>query len=346
MTGSAFPLPPPGVSVAICTYNGASRLPATLEHLRAQVVSPEIPWEVIVIDNASTDDSAGVARRCWPEDSPTQLRIIREPKLGLSNARVRAFCEARHEIVSFIDDDNWVSQDWVEIVSSVMRENPDVGALGSLVYPVCEVNPPQWFEAFRHRYATLTAADFAKIDKLVILHGAGLSVRKAAWEELIAKGFRFSVPGRIGKKLSGCEDTELTCALKLADWRLYIEPRLSMRHFLSANRLTWKYLRRLSREGGAAELDAYFFVHQTGDSGLVDHLSQFWFWHFLLAGASIVRRPAAVLGLILGREGDRAILDAEGLYGRMVNLLRLRSGYARKRREVREASWRRRETLG
>ena len=346
MTGPVFTSTPPGVTVAICTYNGAARLPATLEHLRAQVVPPKVPWEVIVIDNASTDDIAGVAQRCWPDDSSTQLRIVREPKLGLSNARLRAFCEARHEIVSFVDDDNWVSQDWVKIVSSVMQENPDLGALGSLVYPVCEVNPPEWFEVFRHRYATLTAADLAKIDNLVILHGAGLSVRKAAWEDIFTNGFRFSVPGRRGNNLSGCEDTELTCALKLADWRLYIEPRLSMRHFLPANRLTWKYLRRLSRENGAAELDAYFFVHQTRDSGVVDRLRQFWFWHFLLAGASVARRPSAVLGLILGREGDRAILDAEGLYGRMVNLLRLRSGYARKRREVREASWRRRETLG
>jgi len=52
----------PGVSVIICCYNSVKRLPVTLAHLKSQVVFGQIPWEVIVIDNASTDRTAEVAK--------------------------------------------------------------------------------------------------------------------------------------------------------------------------------------------------------------------------------------------------------------------------------------------
>src|SRR6185437_5482655 len=68
---------PLGVSVVICTYNGAARLPRTLAHLAAQENTGAIAWEVLVVDNASTDDTAEVARRCWPAHAPAPLRIVR-----------------------------------------------------------------------------------------------------------------------------------------------------------------------------------------------------------------------------------------------------------------------------
>src|SRR5690348_8092021 len=73
-----------GISVVICTYNGAERLPQTLAHLAAQEDTGTIAWEVLVVDNASTDDTAEVARRCWPADAPAPLRVVGEPRMGLS----------------------------------------------------------------------------------------------------------------------------------------------------------------------------------------------------------------------------------------------------------------------
>jgi glycosyltransferase involved in cell wall biosynthesis len=131
-----------GVSVVICTYNGAQRLPQTLAHLRAQQVPKETAWEVLLIDNASTDDTAEAARKCWPDDKPTQLRIVREPRIGLSNARDRAFLEARHEVVSFVDDDNWVDPDWVQVVGEIMSADPELGAIGGVNDAVAEVDFP------------------------------------------------------------------------------------------------------------------------------------------------------------------------------------------------------------
>src|SRR5437773_6033620 len=119
---SSLPL---GVCVVICCHNGGKRLARTLAHLADQVVPPEIAWEVIVVDNASTDGTADVAAACWSNCVP--LRIISEPRLGLTYARERGFREAKYEFISFVDDDNWVSPEWVRTVFRLMCDHPDVG---------------------------------------------------------------------------------------------------------------------------------------------------------------------------------------------------------------------------
>jgi len=52
----------PGVSVVICTYNGAERLPETIRHIANQTVPAHIPWEFIVVSNACTDNTEEVTR--------------------------------------------------------------------------------------------------------------------------------------------------------------------------------------------------------------------------------------------------------------------------------------------
>src|SRR5436305_10300761 len=113
----------PGISVIICCYNSAKRLPETLAHLARQ--NSPIPWEVIVVDNASTDDTARVARECWPSET-APLRIVDEPKSGLIYARVSGLQASRYEWLSFVDDDNWVAPDWLQLVAEIFSSRPEV----------------------------------------------------------------------------------------------------------------------------------------------------------------------------------------------------------------------------
>lgn len=96
-------------------------------------------------------------------------------------------------------------------------------------------------------------------EPLLYLLTAGLCVRRAAWDRLIQNGFRFELTGTIGNKLQGSEDVELTMALRLSGWKLRIDRRLRLQHFMPSRRLEWKYLRRLLRNYSAAvvPLDAY-----------------------------------------------------------------------------------------
>ena len=115
-----------GFSVIICCHNGASRLAPTLAHLKAQE-PPGVPWEVLLIDNASTDGSAAATRSCW-QDGPAPLRVVSESRLGTRYARERGFLEARYSFIGFVDDDNWVARDWVRAAYEVMSSDPRLGA--------------------------------------------------------------------------------------------------------------------------------------------------------------------------------------------------------------------------
>src|SRR6266516_3860790 len=84
---------PLGVSVVICCHNSAQRLAKPLAHLAVQQVPQGIPWEVILIDNASTDGTADFATAHWPATASAPLRVISEPRLGLTHARECGFRE-------------------------------------------------------------------------------------------------------------------------------------------------------------------------------------------------------------------------------------------------------------
>lgn len=71
-----FPtIPQEGVSIIICCYNAQDRIVRTLEHIQQQRFFIPIPWEVIVIDNASTDNTAEVAENVWKTNPVTDFKI-------------------------------------------------------------------------------------------------------------------------------------------------------------------------------------------------------------------------------------------------------------------------------
>ena len=96
----------PGTSltIALCTHNHVQRLARTLSAL-AQLLPPSRAWELLIVDNASTDDTPHlVATYDW-RTPVMNVRVVREEALGLSNARNRAIREATGEYIVFMDDD-------------------------------------------------------------------------------------------------------------------------------------------------------------------------------------------------------------------------------------------------
>ena len=85
-----------GVTIVICTYNGARMLPDTLAHIAQQRVPPHICWEVIVVDNASTDDTSEVVKTVLAKTGSTApFTLLHQPKPGLTYARELALESAR-----------------------------------------------------------------------------------------------------------------------------------------------------------------------------------------------------------------------------------------------------------
>jgi glycosyltransferase involved in cell wall biosynthesis len=71
----------PGVSVIICCYNSAALLPQTLEHLANQQTAGEISWEIIIVNNNSTDNTAEIAENIWQGlNRPIPFRVVHQPE--------------------------------------------------------------------------------------------------------------------------------------------------------------------------------------------------------------------------------------------------------------------------
>ncbi len=332
-----------GVTCVVCCHNSAERLQPTLAHLAAQVVPSGVPWEVVVVDNASSDQTSEIARDIW-EGPPDNLVIIREPRLGLTNARWAGVRQAGFTVVSFIDDDNWVSPDWVETAWTSLAAFPEVGACGGSSDSVCEAAPPSWFEPFSGWYAVGRQGPVGAGRSFVdYLWGAGLTVRKQALLDLVGRGFLSLLVDRSGSLLSSGGDTELCLALRLAGWQLLYEPGLRFTHYIPSFRLSWDHLRRRYRECGAAMtiIDAYTFGLLPGPWGLRSRLRETWRWQLAAASRALLWKVLTSAAAWPLAEGDPRGLEIEACLGRLRALLRDRSDYDRRIQRVRQANWNR-----
>ena len=137
-----------------------------------------------------------------------------------------------------------------------MIAHSDAGACGGFNEAICEIDPPEWYEKYRYTYAVGPQEDTPGYltKERDFLWGAGLVLRKTAWQHITNNGFRNRLTGRTRKKILSGEDEELCLCLQMAGWRLYYEPRLRLKHYLSANRLNLKSLRCMHRSFGKSSV--------------------------------------------------------------------------------------------
>lgn len=242
-----------GVSVIICCYNSSQVLPETLTYISKQLVDPSVPWEVIVVDNASTDSTSMVAQDCWSAlHSDVPFAVIYEAEPGLSNARKAGMATAAYDFVLFCDDDNVLEPGYLQLGYYTMLTNPLIAMLGGKGIPRLSIEKPVWFERYAYQYAVGEQAAHTK-DITVergYVYGAGSFLRVSAYNELIASGFHYTLTGRKGTTLLSGEDNELGYALSLLGYTIYYDENLIFEHILSSQRLEYSYLKRLKRAVG------------------------------------------------------------------------------------------------
>lgn len=334
-----------GVSIVICCHNSIQRLPPTLEHLKIQTVPANIPWEVIVVDNASTDQTAETALNLWGNFQGAPLRVVSESKLGLSNARKRGFQEAQYEFVSFIDDDNWVAPDWVNHVYDIMVSHPEVGACGGQTEAVCETVPPDWFDRHKKSFAVGKQFDVSGdiTDTRGYLWGAGLTIRKIAWNFLEINGFHFALSDRKGNLLLSGGDSELCFALRLAGWRLWYDERLHLQHYIPSSRLNWRYLRRLFFAFGVSSpyLSAYrYILKKKSLKQLAGRFNTYWIYPMRSSLSQVIQNKRLwLLSKFNECYSNDEVLDLEYYSGRFFEFVRLRNKFDEQICKLSQAEW-------
>ncbi|WP_158638400.1 glycosyltransferase [Panacibacter ginsenosidivorans] len=232
-----------GVSVIICCYNSALRLPETLRHIYNQKVPEQIGWEIIVVDNNSTDNTSDVAMSEWRRyNNNIPFKVVHQEIQGLSFARSKGFENANYDILIFCDDDNWLRDDYIRYAFEIMQSNESIGILGGVSSGYFEVGKPFWFDAFMESYAVgKQMYETGIANSRTYLAGAAVVVRKAIYQKLNFLSYSLLLTGRIGKRLTSGEDTELCWLAMFLGFNLYYDERLRFVHFMPKQRLNWKY---------------------------------------------------------------------------------------------------------
>ena len=227
--------PENGISVIVCCYNSSSRLPDTIKYLVQQHVESGFEWEIIIVDNASTDATKRVANEELGKTINIDYRIIEEQKKGLASARERGIEESKHGIIIFCDDDNHLEPDYLEKVRSVMMERPEVGIAGGLIKPKLAYYPGKWIEAM---YTAMGIGAMRSEDGYADwVFGAGMVIRKQIFKELRDRNIKFILSDRTGSKQTAGGDSEWCELTKYIGYKIYYSSSLVLYHYMQAHRL-------------------------------------------------------------------------------------------------------------
>jgi glycosyltransferase involved in cell wall biosynthesis len=222
-------------------------LPDTLRHLALQRVPGSLEWEVIVIDNASTDETTTIAWREWSKyGGPTlKFKIINEPSPGKSNALRTGINNALYEYIIICDDDNWLVNDYIETSFRIMQADHRIGAAGGQGIAVSDIQVPEWFLSYQHAYAIGAQSDkIGNISPKKYLWGAGMVFRRSLYKSVYEKVPSF-LAGPLANTLSRGEDVEFCMRILFSGYNLYYDDTLIFQHYLPAERLTVAYREKL-----------------------------------------------------------------------------------------------------
>lgn len=170
----------PAATVAICTRNRAASLARTLDSIVAAARDVDRPWELLIVDNGSQDDTPAVVER-FADRLP--IRRIAEPVPGLSNARNAGIVAARGGYIIWTDDDVLVDEAWLAAYLDAFARFPADAVFGGTAVPRYEEPSSRWFVAAARDLESLLAIrnhrEWERIETDRVPYGLNFAIRIA-----------------------------------------------------------------------------------------------------------------------------------------------------------------------
>ena len=238
-------------TIIICTFNRAESLQRTLESLRQMSVPSELKWELVVVDNNSTDNTRTVVEE-FVRSAGFNVRYLFEPRQGLCHARNSGVVNAGGEIIAFTDDDALVAREWLQQLSHTFREFNCTGAVGKSVPAWNGLQKPGWLlTAGRYRIGQgpLLSFDLGEETKPTRIPGWGLNMAFRRWAFVKYGFFRTDLDLSGSSRLLG-GDTEFGKRLIRAGEKIIYSPKAIVFHPVSAKRITKSYFLSYSYNHG------------------------------------------------------------------------------------------------
>lgn len=232
------------ISVVICCYNSEQKIEQTLIHLAQQHLSPNTAAEIVLVNNKSTDQTVAKAKTTWKKlNAPFRLSIIDEQTPGLNHARKAGVENSMGHFIVFCDDDNWLDENYLETVIEYFNSDPSIAIIGGTGQAIFEHQKPWWFDYFCHGFAV--GKPLPKEGYLNSVYGAGMGIRKDILTSKAFNALPMLLSDRKGTELSSGGDSEICLRIRLLGYKVLYSEKLSFKHFLTNNRLTWPYLKKL-----------------------------------------------------------------------------------------------------
>lgn len=307
----------PRVSVVICTHNRASLLPMALQSLVDQRMPAE-QFEVIFVDNRSTDDTRAVAERYA---GALNLRYFYEEQLGLAFARNTGWRNAKAAVIAYLDDDAAACPGWLEtIVTTFERGDGTLGCVGGKVEPLWEAARPAWLSD--NLAVMVSAIDWSDTPHTLTdlnkewLVGANFAFRAAALSDI--GGFVEGLD-RVGVQLLSGGDVYIQQQLVRAGYQCYYDPAMQVRHFTPRSRLTQPWMLKRCYWQGISDIAMQLFDRAPSRRERLELVYGKLRW--------ILRSPRAIGHLLLPQAQPEPFLEkcwAVVALGQIVGLLRLK----------------------
>jgi len=234
------------ISVIVPTRNRARSLADTLASLARQSL-PRSRYEVVVVDNGSTDTTAELAGSTLGREG-LHGRCVREPALGANLARNRGIEDSKGKIVAFLDDDARAEPPWLEALLSAFSDGC-VNGVGGAIELLWQTAPPRW----QHRnYLHLLAqfdlgAERRKVERYPYLVSTNLAFTRQTFDRFGVFDPRLD---RRGSQLLSMGDTEYCHRVVRGGGTLFYEPRAVVRHLVPEDRTRLSFLLRRSYSNG------------------------------------------------------------------------------------------------
>jgi len=252
----------PAISVLICFLDAEQRLEETFLSLAQQECT--VPYELIFIDNGSTDNSKLLIQKLSADHPNVSVTYLYESQKGKQHAFIRGVKEARSEALIICDDDNHFHTNYLQKAFEILTVHPKVGIIGGRSEGKFTIDKPHWLDGISFRYAIGSQKrGESGIYNSAIPWGAGMVLRKTWVSKIIKSGYPLMVMGSTSHEdLSAAEDTELVFLARLMGWQIYITDDLVLDHAIPKNRLTMEHAQKLSKERPKSFLKISQFYNQ------------------------------------------------------------------------------------
>lgn len=240
------------LSLVIPTHNRAASLVRLLGDVARQTADPA-SWECVVVDNASTDDTAERFAAFAAAHPQLALRRVYEPEPGVSHARNRGLREARAAIVAWVDDDERIDGAFVAAYLDFFAAHPHAAVAGGRIVAEYPSGRPCWMSVYTEM-PVANPMDFGSrvrpFPRGRVPGGGNMAFLRSV--ALGYGGFDVSL-GRVGRELIGGEENDLFERMLRGGETIWYVPGAAIRHIIPPEKLTESYFRRLCYNVGRSQ---------------------------------------------------------------------------------------------